>query len=465
MNGTQTRSGWETRPLRDVVTKLVDGSHNPPAKQTSGLPMLSARNIENGRIVFDEYRFISKEAFSRENSRTRVAEGDVLLTIVGSIGRAAVFPSGVEPFALQRSVAVMTPIGVLPKFLMYQFQSPSTQRHFKTNARGTAQRGIYLRTLADTPVQVAPLAEQKCIVAEIEKQFSRLDDAVANLKRVKADLKRYRAAVLKAAVEGRLVPTEAELARREGRTYETGKQLLARILVERRAIWEKGTPSGRKQKYVEPQPPDISNVPELPEGWKWATAEQLTDETRAITYGVIKLGPTVSGGVPVLRSSDVRHLALDLKNVKRISSGIAGQFKRTFLRGGEVLVTVRGTLGGVACVPNECSGFNISREVAMLALVDHTIAGVVAIFIGSAPLQRWLLLRTKGIAYTGINIETLKNFPIPVPPLAEQRRIVVEVERRLSMADEIETQVDAGLQRAGRLRQAILKRAFEGTLD
>jgi type I restriction enzyme S subunit len=75
----------------------------------------------------------------------------------------------------------------------------------------------------------------ECIVAEIEKQFSRLEEAVANLKRVKANLKRYRAAVLKAAVEGRLVPTEAELARREGRGYETGEQLLARILTERRA--------------------------------------------------------------------------------------------------------------------------------------------------------------------------------------------------------------------------------------
>ncbi len=87
-------------------------------------------------------------------------------------------------------------------------------------------------------VPIAPLEQQKRIVAEIEKQFSRLDEAVTNLKRVKANLKRYKAAVLKAAVEGRLVETEAELARREGRNYETGEQLLQRILEERRQQWE-----------------------------------------------------------------------------------------------------------------------------------------------------------------------------------------------------------------------------------
>ncbi len=94
------------------------------------------------------------------------------------------------------------------------------------------------RTVQEIPLPLPPRSEQDRIVAEIEKQFTRLDAAVAALKRVQANLKRYRAAVLKAACEGRLVPTEAELARKEGRTYETGEQLLARILKERRAKWE-----------------------------------------------------------------------------------------------------------------------------------------------------------------------------------------------------------------------------------
>jgi type I restriction enzyme S subunit len=127
--------------------------------------------------------------------------------------------------------------------------------------------------------------EQDRIVAEIEKQFTRLDAATAALKRVQANLKRYRASVLKAACEGRLVPTEAELARKEGRAYEPADKLLQRILRERRARWEADTlakmqASGKppkddhwKQKYKEPSAPDTSNLPPLPEGWCWASLE------------------------------------------------------------------------------------------------------------------------------------------------------------------------------------------------
>jgi len=100
----------------------------------------------------------------------------------------------------------------------------------------------------------------------------------------------------------------------------------------------------------------------------------------------------------------------------------------------------------------------------MLAMVEPSVAKTVAVFIGSAPLQRWLLQRTKGIAYTGINIETLKQLPIPLPPLAEQTRIVAEVERRLSVVEELEAVVSANLERATRLRQSILQQAFEGKL-
>jgi type I restriction enzyme S subunit len=199
---------WESVPLKEVVSKLVDGSHNPPQKKETGLPMLSARNIENNQIVFDKFRFISEEDFEKEHARTRIESGDVLLTIVGTIGRTAVVPIDFQKFSLQRSVAVLTPSGVSSKYLMYQLETPFVQRHFIKNARGTAQKGVYLKTLGQTPIRVAPFQQQKRIVAEIEKQLSRLDKAVANLQRVKTNLKRYKAAVLK------LTPEQDKLARR-----------------------------------------------------------------------------------------------------------------------------------------------------------------------------------------------------------------------------------------------------------
>ena len=113
-------------------------------------------------------------------------------------------------------------------------------------------------------IPLPPLPEQRRIVAEIEKQFTRLDAGVAALKRVQANLKRYRASVLKAACEGRLAPQDP--------ADEPADRLLARILAERRAKWEAEHPG---KKYVEPAAPVTDGLPELPVGWCWASVEQI----------------------------------------------------------------------------------------------------------------------------------------------------------------------------------------------
>jgi type I restriction enzyme S subunit len=137
-------------------------------------------------------------------------------------------------------------------------------------------------------VPIAPFPEQHRIAAAIDSYFSRLDEAVMLLERVQRNLTRYRAAVLNAAVQGRLVPTEAELARQEGRNYEPASVLLERILAERRRQWEeaelarmkaagKAPKDGRwKSNYKEPMLPDAGVPRELPKGWCWATLDQLS---------------------------------------------------------------------------------------------------------------------------------------------------------------------------------------------
>ena len=145
----------------------------------------------------------------------------------------------------------------------------------RSRSTGTTFEAIRGDDLRSHVLPLAPLAEQCRIVAEIEKHFTRLDASVAALRRAQANLKRYRASVLKAACEGKLVPTEAEIARAEGRGYEPAAALLERILVERRAQWEAKEKRGRK--YKEPFAPNASDLPELPDGWVWATIAQLAE--------------------------------------------------------------------------------------------------------------------------------------------------------------------------------------------
>jgi type I restriction enzyme, S subunit len=451
-----------TQVSRDSRTKLgtvfrVVGGGTPSTQTTKywngEIPWISSADIDDRHKITPRKR-VTREAI--ESSATNlVPKGSVIVVTRVGLGKVAEAPTDLC-FSQDCQALLFDHEMIDPRFVVHQL-SRSTQI-FNHVSRGTTISGVTKKQLLDLDFWLPPLPKQRRIVAEIEEQLTRVEAGVAALKRVQANLTRYKSAVLRAAVEGRLVPTEAELARREWRSYETGEQLLKCILEARRALW-KG-----KGKYKKPSAPDTTELRELPEGWAYTTAEQLTDENRPITYGVIKLGDSVDGGIPVLRSSDVRQLQIELERVKRISLGIAARYRRTFLRGGEIVVTVRGTLGGIAVVPSQCNGYNVSREVAMLALIEPAMGEIVSFFIASGPVNHWLMRHTKGIAYTGINIETLKALPLPIPPLAEQRRIVAEIERRLSLVREVDAQVDASFKQAQALGQSILAAAFDGRL-
>jgi type I restriction enzyme S subunit len=250
------------RPERGSVPDDMEVSFVPMATVEVGTGRMDASttrtygDVKKGYTFFREGDVLfAKITPCMENGKMAVARG--LLNGIGC---------GSTEFHVLRPR-----LGVDPHYV-YHFVSSARFRaeaaHYMTGAVG--QKRVPASFLEQSLIPLPDLDEQRRIVADIEKQFSRLDEAVTSLKRVKANLKRYKAAVLKAAVEGRLVPTEAELARREGRSYETATQLLQRILETRRRQW-KG-----KGKYKEPAHPQSSCLSPLPEGWAWATVEQLT---------------------------------------------------------------------------------------------------------------------------------------------------------------------------------------------
>ena len=193
------------------------------------------------------------------------------------------------------------------KYFLNQWEFVSSVTRLNTGDRPR----VDFSQFADFPFPLPPLPEQHRIVAEIEKQLTRLDASVAALKRVQANLKRYRASVLNAACEGRLVSTEADLARAEGRDYEPAGRLLERILAERRARWE--TQENRRGKYKEPVAPDTSKLPELPEGWVWATVHQLSIVVSGQTpKGISEAARSRPCGTPWYRVGDMNAPGNDM---------------------------------------------------------------------------------------------------------------------------------------------------------
>ncbi|HMN41874.1 MAG TPA: restriction endonuclease subunit S [Phycisphaerales bacterium] len=462
---------WTVAPLSRLCEKLVDGSHLPPAKQATGRPMLSAKNIGNGTISLDG-RFITPEAFAAEDARTRVRPGDVLLTIVGTIGRAAVVPESLETVTLQRSVAVLKPLALQPRFCMYQLQSPDIQRKLEQDARGTAQKGVYLKTLGRIELRVAPRPEQDRIVAKIEELFSDLDAGVAALERVRANLKRYRAAVLKAAVEGRLT----EEWRTRHPATEPAAKLLERILAERRAKWEqdqlrkfkesgKTPPKGWKESFEDSSAALTDGLGSLPPGWSWSNIDRIAD-----VQGGIQKQPKrapVKNAFPYLRVANVRRDQLLLDDMEKFEL-FPGELERLRLEPNDLLIVEgNGSLTEIGRsaiwrgeIPN-CVHQNHIIRVRPLGV----LTGFVNMYWNSPNGAKRVMAEaasTSGL-YT-LSVTKVCRLPVPIPPLAEQAEIVAEVDRRLSVADAAETQVEHALQRAARLRQAILKRAFEGKL-
>jgi type I restriction enzyme S subunit len=285
---------------------------------------------------------------------------------------------------------------------------------------------------------------------------------------VQANLKRYRAAVLKAACEGRLVPTEADLAKAGNRkaTFESGEALLARILTERRQNWQ-----GRG-KYKEPAAPDTANLPSLPKAWTWATPDQLS----AFDEGAICAGPFGT----IFKARDFRPEGVPIIFLRHVAPGHYLTHKPGFMDvdkweelfkpysvfGGELLVTKLGEPPGVCAIYPE----GIGPAMVTPDVIKMTPNASVALpqflmhYFNSQTARDFATGVAFGTTRLRLTLPIFREMPVPLPPLAEQTRIMAEVERRLSVVEELESVVTVNLQRATRLRQSILQKAFTGEL-
>ncbi|MDN5863936.1 MAG: GIY-YIG nuclease family protein [Gammaproteobacteria bacterium] len=575
---TELPKGWTIKPLRELLISLESGKRPKGGVKgiESGIPSLGGEHLNsNGNFKLSKIKYVP-ETFANTMKRGKIQNGDILVVKDGATTGKTSFVGSSFPFANavvnEHVFACRCREGVDPKYVFYFLYSAEGNRQILQDFRGAAQGGISQKFAELVNVPLAPLDLQKSIVAEIEKQFSRLDEAVASLKRVKANLKRYKAAVLKAAVEGRLVATEAELARRllardaqasegcylptprpgvfyvyaircvddsiyightdnlarrweehlaglgadwtkqhkpiqivhyeeytsrqeaadrekwlktgygckwikreikAGRArqvgYETGAQLLQRILETRRRQWlasaEKAGRKG-KGKYKEPAAPDTTDLPTLPEGWTWATVDQLLASLR---NGLSRKPEDSGPGIPVLRISSVRPLELDTHNYRYYRTKPNENVDDYLLERGNVLfVRYNGTkeLVGVCALVRQVSGALLYPDKLIRGCVvdERQISPsylAISANIGISRKHIDKLIKTTAGQH-GIAGSEIKKMPIPLPPHAEQLRIVVEIDQCSSLVRETEAQVSANLQRAERLRQFILHNAFSG---
>ena len=444
--------------LGDVVASMKNGMYKPASEYADdGMPCLRMYNIDAGSIVWRDIKRM--KVTPQEYADYGLHEGDLLVNRVNSrelVGKAAVIPASLEPSVFEsKNIRVRLDISkALPKFINYQLFARGS-KHFANNAQQVVgMASISQGQLSDFPIVLTGIDEQREIVAELEKQFSRLDEAVANLQRVKANLKRYKASVLKAAVEGRLVETEATLARREGRTFETGEQLLQRILEERRAKWR------GKGRYKEPVAQTAEFTIAVTDGWTSATVDQLA----SVQLGKMLDKQKHKAGEPYryLRNINVRWGTFDVSDVFEMNFE-SDELERFSVRAGDVLVCEGGEPARAAVWRAKQTDMKYQKALHRVRFDGAYLPDLIVIALEHLAKSGALDELYGGSTIKHFTRETFVKLVLPVPPAAEQARIVAEVDRHLSIIREVEVEVEANLQRAQALRQATLAKAFANT--
>lgn len=488
MNGQRLPTGWAKAAIEDIFAPLEYGRtlhqgwspqcEKGPSKTEEEWGVLRTTAIQPGAFFPEQNKRLPAGLAPRP--QIEVKPGDILLTCAGPRSRCGIA-------CLVRS----TRKKLMMSGKMYRFRVPEEyfdarflEAFLQTSAAydsidrmktGGSDSGLNLThdRFRQLEVPVAPLNEQRRIVETYEELISDLDAGAAALERARAKLKLYRASVLKAAVEGAIT---AEWRERHPQT-EPASELLKRILAERRRRWEQDQlakfkaknqepPKNWKAKYKEPVAPDTANLPPLPEGWCWASFDQIGE-----TQGGLQKSPNrkpIKNHYPYLRVANVHRGSLDLHELHRFEL-TKDELERLRLEPGDILIVEgngsRTEIGRCAMWRGEVADCVHQNHIIRVRPLAGAIPKYINIFLNSPDGQKaiqWVASSTSGL-YT-LSIGKIEKLPLSLPPTDEQEAIVEAVEDQLSVIEHLEADLDAKLKNARALRQAILRHAFTGQL-
>ena len=443
---------WKTVALEQVLDDIIGGgtpSKANPEYWVGSIPWLTVKDMRTRRPE-DAIDHIAKDAV-RDSATNIIPAGTVIIATRIGLGKVIRVPY--DAAINQDLKALVAKPGLENGYLEYWILSIA--EYLESIGSGTTVKGIRLEQLRSLPFPLAPLNEQKRIVAEIDKQFSRLDEAVANLKRVKANLKRYKAAVLKAALEGKLT----EDWREQHPDVEPASKLLERILVERRAK------QISKERNKVPARTDTSTLSVLPNGWIWCSTDVLFSYVTSGSRGWAK--HYSAKGPLFLRIGNLDHdsIRLDLKYIQRVKPPKGAEGTRTKVEEGDILVSITADVGMIAVAPHGLGEAYINQHVALARPVLGICREYLAWYLASRDGgQKQFRQLQRGATKVGLGLDDIRAVSVPLPPLAEQKSIVAEVERRLSGIEKLDDLIEASLKRSEHVRRATLIRAFDGKL-
>lgn len=367
--------------------------------------MLSSKNVFDDQLSFDAPRYLSAADFKTEDRRTSVAAGDVLLTIVGTIGRTAVVPADAPAFTLQRSVAVIRPdnSAICSRFLMYALMSGSGA--LNAQARGVAQKGVYLEALREFGIDHPPLPEQRRIVAVLDEAFEGIATAKTNAEKNLQNV------------------------------CQVFENHLERVFSRRCDVWPETSLGAIAA---------IKGGKRVPKGYK------LLDEDT---------------GYPYLRVTDFGPRgAIDMGDLRYVSPAVHAEIKNYTITPRDLYISIAGTIGRTGIIPEDLEGANLTENACRLVFKSGVSNRFVYYYTRTPAFIEQAGLNTRTAAQPKLALSRLATIRLPMPKFEIQASVVAALD---AIAESVE--VLDGLYRAkstalGELRKALLHRAFTGDL-
>ena len=421
-------ASWEWCRLPELCIKAItDGTHNSPPQQRQGdFLYITAKNIKYNGIDLTNVSYVTREIHNQIYARCNPEKGDVLLTKDGTIGIATV--NNLDyPFSMLSSIALIKPVTqLLPWYLTYVLRSPYWQTLMHSDSKGSALRRIILEQINSFIVPLPPLAEQKRIVEKIEAIFKQADIIEENRLALKTAVRHTKSRVLDLAVRGKLTKQRPE----EG----SAEELLERIREEKQRLIAEG-----KLKKEKPLPEITEEeIPfNIPAGWKWCRLGEIGSWQAGCTPDTTRKDFYESGTIPWINSADLTDGYIDTIT-HYVTEKAFAEKKMRLNKAGAVCVAMYGaTIGKTGILTVDAT---TNQAVCVCNLLSSMDSKYLFYFLQFH--KPFFVMKGFGGAQPNISKEKIENTPFPLPPLAEQKRIVEKIEQIFGILDTIEKAVE-----------------------
>jgi type I restriction enzyme S subunit len=431
INENELPKGWAVKKLRDVCERIFDGTHFSPKNYPEGTyKYITAKNIKEYGIELSNVTYVTEEDHRRIYERCDVRKNDVLYIKDGATTGIATVNNLEEEFSLLSSVAVfrVNQDIISPQFLAYFLNSKVTRNRMLANIAGVAITRLTLVKLKDTDFIIAPIEEQKRIVAKIEKLFSELDAGLKSLETAQEQLKIYRQAVLKYAFEGKL--TE------EWRYYnqtKTAFEELTEVAEKRKQVFEEAKKKGEK-KTIKNYDFTFSESKEVV-GWATATLDKLIYIAGRIGWRGLKKDEYKSEGPLFLSVHSLNYgKYVELKDAFHISKERYDESPEIMLQNDDILLCKDGAgIGKIGIIKNLPYEATVNSSLLVIRGLEIFVPEFLFYLLSGPKLQRLVQERVTGSATPHLFQNDIRKFELLIPPIEEQKQIVEEIESRLSV--------------------------------